>query len=44
MLHQMLCSPSLVMDAMIDGDPYPIKAMICWESNPLAWAPNTKKM
>ena len=44
MLHQMLCSPSLVMDAMIDGDPYPIKAMICWESTPLAWAPNPKKL
>lgn len=44
MLHQMLCSPSLVMDAMIDHDPYPITAMIAWSSNPLAWAPNTKKM
>lgn len=44
MLHQMLCSPSLVMDAMIDHNPYPITAMIAWSSNPLAWAPNTKKM
>ena len=44
MLHQMLCSPSLVMDAMIDHDPYPVTAMIAWSSNPLAWAPNTKKM
>lgn len=44
MLHQMLCSPALVWDAILDGDPYPIKAMICWSSNPLAWAPNTKRV
>lgn len=44
MLHQMLCSPTLVWNAILDEDPYPIKAMICWSSNPLAWAPNTKRV
>ena len=44
MLHQMLCSPSLVLDAIIDKKPYPITAMIAWSSNPLAWMPNTKKV
>lgn len=42
MLHQMLCSPTLVWDAILEGKPYPVKAMICWSSNPMAWAPNTK--
>jgi len=44
MLHQMLCSPTLVYDAILEHKPYPVTAMICWSSNPLAWAPNTKKV
>ena len=42
MVHQMLCSPTLVWDAILTEKPYPIKAMIAWSSNPLAWAPNTR--
>jgi anaerobic selenocysteine-containing dehydrogenase len=42
MLHQMLCAPPLVWDAIEKGEPYPVKAMICWSSNPMAWAPNLK--
>ncbi|WP_028305495.1 molybdopterin-dependent oxidoreductase [Desulfitobacterium sp. PCE1] len=41
MLHQMLCSPTLMWDAIIDKKPYPVTAMICWSSNPLAWCANT---
>jgi anaerobic selenocysteine-containing dehydrogenase len=44
MLHQMLCSPVLMYDAMEFGKPYPVKAMICWSSNPLAWAPDPKRL
>ncbi|WP_417295713.1 molybdopterin-containing oxidoreductase family protein [Ellagibacter isourolithinifaciens] len=44
MLHQMLCSPSLMWKAILEKDPYPVTACICWSSNPLAWAPNTKRV
>lgn len=42
MLHQMLCTPPLMWNAIENGDPYPVTAMICWSSNPMAWAPNSK--
>lgn len=42
MLHQLLVSPTLCWDAILKEEPYPVKAMICWSSNPLAWAPNTR--
>lgn len=42
MLHQMLVTPPVAWKAILEGDPYPVKAMICWSSNPLCWAPNTK--
>lgn len=42
MLHQLLVSPTLAWDAVLKDDPYPLKAMIVWSSNPMAWAPNTK--
>lgn len=42
MLHQMLCTPPLVWKAIEEHDPYPVTAMICWSSNPMAWAPNSK--
>ena len=42
MLHQLLVTPPLVWDAILTEKPYPVKAMIAWSSNPLAWAPNTK--
>lgn len=42
--HQMLCSPTLCWDAILDKKPYPVTAMIIYLSNPLAWAPNTKRV
>jgi anaerobic selenocysteine-containing dehydrogenase len=44
MLHQMLCSPTLMWDAVLNHDPYPVTAMICWSSNPLAWCADTKRV
>ncbi len=43
-LHHVLVTPPLVWDAILEEKPYPIKAGIAWSSNPLAWAPNTKKV
>jgi anaerobic selenocysteine-containing dehydrogenase len=43
-VHQLLVSTPLVYDAILKDDPYPVRAMIAWGSNPLAWAPNTKKL
>jgi anaerobic selenocysteine-containing dehydrogenase len=44
MLHQLLCAPPLAWQAIETGNPYPVTAAICWEANPLAWAPNTKRV
>ncbi len=33
---------SMLWPAILEGKPYPIKAMICWGSNPMAWAGNVK--
>jgi len=41
-LHRLLVSAPLAFRQIISGEPYPIKAMISWASNPLIWAPNTK--
>ena len=41
-MHRMGASPSLLWRAILTGNPYPITAMISWESNPLMWAGNTK--
>ena len=41
-LHHMLVTPTVLWDAILKEDPYPVKALIAWSSNPLAWAPNTK--
>lgn len=35
-------SAPLVWRAILEGKPYPVKALITWHSNPLAWAPNTR--
>jgi anaerobic selenocysteine-containing dehydrogenase len=35
--------PSL-WQAILTGEPYPVKALITWGGNPLMWAPNTKKV
>jgi anaerobic selenocysteine-containing dehydrogenase len=42
MVHQLLVTPPKCWDAILKQDPYPVTAMICWASNPMAWAPNTK--
>lgn len=41
-LHQMLVTPPVAWKAVEEGDPYKCTAMICWSSNPMAWAPNSK--
>jgi anaerobic selenocysteine-containing dehydrogenase len=41
--HPQLLSPTpLLWRAILTGKPYPVKALITWQSNPLLWAPNTK--
>jgi anaerobic selenocysteine-containing dehydrogenase len=42
MLHQLLVTPPKAWDAILEEKPYPVKALIAWSSNPLAWAPNVK--
>jgi anaerobic selenocysteine-containing dehydrogenase len=32
----------MLWPAILSGKPYPIKAMICWGSNPMAWAGNLR--
>lgn len=41
-LHQMLSSAPLLWRAILNNDPYPVRAAISWSSNPMVWAPNTK--
>lgn len=43
-VHQLLSTAPAVIDTILTEDPYPIKAGICWSSNPMAWAPNTKRV
>jgi anaerobic selenocysteine-containing dehydrogenase len=40
--HRVAASPPLTWRAILTGEPYPVKAMITWDSNPLLWAGNTK--
>jgi anaerobic selenocysteine-containing dehydrogenase len=40
--HAMLSPPSILWRAILTGKPYPIKSLITWSGNPVAWAPNTK--
>jgi thiosulfate reductase/polysulfide reductase chain A len=40
--HRLAASPPLTWRAILTEDPYPVKAMITWGSNPLMWAANTK--
>jgi anaerobic selenocysteine-containing dehydrogenase len=42
--HQMLVTPPLCWKAIEEEDPYPVKAMIAYTSNPTVWAPNTKRV
>jgi thiosulfate reductase/polysulfide reductase chain A len=41
-LHRVAASPPLTWRAILTGKPYPVRAMITWDSNPLLWAANTK--
>ena len=43
-VHQLLGNTQACWKAIEEGDPYPVTAMIAWGSNPLAWAPNTKRV
>jgi anaerobic selenocysteine-containing dehydrogenase len=43
-MHRMGVAPRLVWQAILTGKPYPVKAMITWDSNPLMWAGDTKKV
>lgn len=35
---------STFVRAVLEGKPYPLKALIVWGGNPMMWAPNTKKV
>jgi anaerobic selenocysteine-containing dehydrogenase len=41
-LHQLLSTAPLLWRAILNNDPYPVRAVISWSSNPMVWAPNTK--
>jgi anaerobic selenocysteine-containing dehydrogenase len=41
-IHRMGASAPLLWRAILERQPYPITAMISWESNPMLWAANTK--
>jgi thiosulfate reductase / polysulfide reductase chain A len=41
-IHRMGASAPLLWRTILSRQPYPITAMISWESNPLLWAANTK--
>lgn len=43
-IHRMGPSTPLLWRAILERKPYPITAMISWESNPMMWAANTKKV
>lgn len=43
-LHYLQAPTPLAMRQIITEDPYPIKALITWASNPLMWAANTKQV
>lgn len=43
-IHRMGPSTPLLWRAILEQKPYPITAMISWESNPMLWAANTKKV
>ena len=41
-IHRMMVSTPLALRQIITGKPYPVKSMITWASNPMAWAANTR--
>lgn len=43
-VHMLLSTPGLLWNAILDNDPYPMRAIISWSANPMCWAPNTKRV
>ncbi len=43
-MHRVGASAPLLWRAILTGEPYPVKALINWESNPLQWAANTRNV
>jgi thiosulfate reductase/polysulfide reductase chain A len=41
-IHRMGASAALLWRTILSRQPYPVTAMISWESNPMLWAANTK--
>jgi anaerobic selenocysteine-containing dehydrogenase len=41
-VHHLLVTAPLLWRAMLNSDPYPVRALISWAGNPMMWAPNTK--
>jgi anaerobic selenocysteine-containing dehydrogenase len=41
-MHRLGVAPTAIWKAILEGEPYPVKGMITWGSNPLMWAANTK--
>jgi len=41
-MHRLGITPPLVWKAILREEPYPVKALITWGSNPLMWAANTR--
>jgi anaerobic selenocysteine-containing dehydrogenase len=42
--HTVVVTWPLFARAILEGKPYPLKALIVWGGNPMMWAPNTKKV
>jgi len=42
-MHRLGITPPLIWNAILECQPYPVKAMITWGSNPMMWAANTKR-
>jgi anaerobic selenocysteine-containing dehydrogenase len=43
-MHRLGCYLPSLYDAILEGQPYPVKALITWGSNPLMWGPNITRM
>ena len=41
-LHYLQAPTPIAIQQIITGQPYPIKALITWGSNPMLWAPHTR--
>ncbi len=43
-MHRLGAFVPALYNAILNGKPYPVKAVITWGSNPLMWAPNVKRL